>query len=447
MKNKLVLILSLLCLGSFIAAQINPNLGSQIYISVNVTGYVSNPGTYQMTPLNRVADALKMSGGTLPKTVIPEELDPQQAMQAVQDSLMENNQALRTVELIRGGQSTICDLMDFLRNGNLEQNPLLRDGDVIRVSPVSESVSITGEVYMPGEYEYVEGDMLADILYLAQGLKPGADLTGVNIYRYRENGTDFDIHMVDLKKQNAEDIPLQAFDRVIIAKDSELRRDWKITVEGNVKAPGEYLIGSDTTLYDILLLCGGPSSRGDLRNAIFANSNYMLGTDPEFQRLKMMGMTQMTTLEYHYMRNKLRQFPGKYSVEVAETWDSGGERGNPVLRDGDYLYVPEFMDMVEVSGQVVNPGFVPWVEGKDWSYYIEAAGGYTNNKRWQGTRIISFDSGNWLKPDKDVPINPGDTVFVAEKTDRDLWTDVKDVLIIVSELVTIFLGVRAITAN
>lgn len=447
MKNKLFFILAFLCLWSLLAAQTNPALNSRIYISVNVTGFVANPGTYQMTPLNRVADAIKISGGTLPKTTIIEEPESIQAVKAIQDSLLQNNQALRSVELVRGGQSTICDLMDFLRNGNLEQNPLLRDGDVIRVSPVSESVSITGEIYMPGEYEYVEGDMLADILSLAQGLTPGADLSGVNIYRYRENGTDFDIHAINLGRQDAKDIPLQAFDRVIIARDSELRRDWKITVEGNVKAPGEYLIGEDTTLYDILLLCGGPSSRGDLGNAIYANSNYMLENDPEFERLKMMGLTQMTTLEYHYMRNKLRQFPGKYSVDVAETWASQGERNNPVLRDGDYLFVPQFLDMVEVSGQVVNPGFIPWVPGRDYEYYIEAAGGYTNNKRWQGTRIISFDSGNWLRPDKDIPIKPGDTVFVAERSDRDLWTDVREVLIIVSELVTIFLGVRAITAN
>lgn len=438
MKNRIILLAVVLFLWSMALAQPSPDAGSQVYISVNVTGFVSNPGTYQMTPLNRVADALKLGGGELPQSLASEKIQPSQ---------MRNNQALRTVRLVRDGQTIVCDLMDFLRGGNIDQNPLLQDGDVIRVSPVSRSISISGEVYMPGEYEFVEGDMLADILSLAQGPTPAADISGVNIYRYRENGVDFDIHSVDLKAQNPREIALKAFDRVIIPRDSELRRDWEIIVEGNVQAPGRYLIGENTTLYEILLLCGGPGTRGDLGNAIYANSNYSRTSDPEFERLKMMGITQMTTLEYHYMRNMIRQFPGKYSVDVAETWASKGARENPVLRDGDYLYVPQFLDMVEVSGQVVNPGFVPWVEGKDWEYYIEAAGGYTNNKRWQGTRIISFDSGNWLRPDKDLPIQPGDTVFVAERSDRDLWTDLKDVLIIVSELVTIFLGVRAITAN
>lgn len=446
MKTKLLLAI-LLCLALGLGAQITVPAPSQNFISVSVTGFVANPGSYQLTPLNRISDALTLARSLPREPVAAEFLTPQLAQEAAQDSLFANFQGLRSIKLIRGRETTICDLLKYQRTGDLAQNPLLRDGDVIVVPAVHNSVTLSGEVYLPGEYEFVEGDDLGDLLALAQGFTLGADRANVQIYRYKENLVDFDILRHDLHSVDPDAIPLRAHDRVSVVRDAEFRRAWKITVEGSVKAPGEYLLGAGTTLYDVLLLCGGPTERGNLSSAIFANQIGTLEPDPEFERLKTLSMADMTVLEYHFMRNRLRQFPGKYSVDVARTWSSQGAEDNPILRDGDYLFVPETLEMVEVSGQVVKPGLIPWAEGKDWQYYIAAAGGLTNNSRWKGIRLISGSTGNWVRPSKKVAVNPGDTVFVAQKTDRDFWTDLKDVLTITSQVVTIFLGVRAISAN
>ena len=101
--------------------------------------------------------------------------------------------------------------------------------------------------------------------------------------------------------------------------------------------------------------------------------------------------------------------------------------------------------MVEVSGQVANPGLIPWMEGQNYEYYIQQAGGYTNNKRWKGTRVISATSGNWIKPNKKLALNPGDTVFVAEKDTYDVWSRFKDIMLVATQVITIFLGVRTLT--
>ena len=90
---------------------------------------------------------------------------------------------------------------------------------------------------------------------------------------------------------------------------------------------------------------------------------------------------------------------------------------------------------------------IPWMEGKDWSYYIQAAGGYTNNRKTGKDRIIRGTSGNWVKPNKKVAIQPGDTIFIPAQTDRSLWTDVKDIVTLTSSVVTIILGIHALTAN
>jgi polysaccharide biosynthesis/export protein len=444
MKNR-VLLLLLVCLSLALGAQTNPLPGNQIYITVGITGFVPQPGTYQVTLLNRVSDVLKLAQGLGQLETYTDIPTPQQVMKAEKDSLYSNFQALRTVKLIRGKDTTVCDLQKFLRLGDLAQNPLLRDGDVINVASVQASVALQGEVYLEGEYEFVPGDKLSDLLSLAQGPTLSADQRNISIYRYKENLTDFDILKIDLTAQDATNISLQANDRVFVPLNSAQRREWKVKVEGNVLAPGEYLIGQNTTLYDVLSQCGGPDANGDLRYTIFANGSYMLNPDPEFERLKELSLSQMSPLEYSFMRAKLRQFPGRYGVDVDKVWNARGGEPNPVVKNGDYLYVPEKVDMVEVSGQVMHPGLVSWVEGKNFEYYIAQAGGYTNNKRWDGVRIISRNSGNWVKPSKKGGVDPGDNIFVAEKNDRDFWTDFKDVVLIVSQLVTIYLGVRTIS--
>lgn len=444
MKNKLLLF-ALLILTCVLSAQNIPQLSGQVLISVNVTGFVANPGTYQLTPLARIYDAVKVANDNNRSVTTLPTLTPQQTKEAERDSLYLNFQGLRSVKLTRGRETKTYDLLRFMRTGALDQNPLLKDGDLLWIPALGTSVTISGEVYMPGEYQFVEGDKLSDILELAQGFTLAADRNLVNIYRYRDNSPEFEVLRYDLREQHAEDIVLRPYDRVNVISNAEHRRAWKITVEGDVKAPGEYYVGENTTLYDILILCGGPTSRGNLRNAIYANRAGAEQPDLEFERLMQLDLSDLTSMEYRYMLNRIRQFPGRYSVDVARVWESKGTEINPVVHDGDYLFIPQYLDMVEVSGQVVNPGLIPWVEGKNYEYYIALAGGYTNNKRWNGTRIISAASGNWVKPSKKLTLDPGDTIYVSEQDTYNTWNRFKDIMLIATQVITIFLGVRTLT--
>lgn len=449
MKTELILLLALL-IALPLAAQ---NFPSQtvVPISVSVTGFVPNPGVYQLTQFSRLSDAIEAASGTKKQLDPLAQLTPAQIQEVELDSLYIHFQALRDVKLTRQGKTSSYDLMRFLRAGEAEQNPLLRDGDLVNVNAMQQTVALQGSFYLPGEYQYLHDDRLSDLLKLCQGFLPGADLKSVKIYRYQPNGVDFDIITHDLSafetNPSVADIPLMPMDRVMVARDSEQRRGWKVLVEGNVRAPGEYLIGDGTTLYDLLQMCGGPTSRGDLRGALYINEPYSKVADPDLERLKILSMHQMTPVEYGFLRARMRQLRGKYSVDVADVWESKGQNSNPILRDGDYLFVPEAVTMVAVIGQVKEPGLVPWVEGKNWKYYVSAAGGYVNNRKTGGIRVIRFNNGNWIKPDKKVSIVPGDMVFIPEATDRDLWTDVKDVVTLVSSFLTIFLSIRAITTN
>ena len=154
-----------------------------------------------------------------------------------------------------------------------------------------------------------------------------------------------------------------------------------------------------------------------------------------------------TPLEYIYLRARMRQAKGRYSIDLKRLIESEGKEGNLVVNNGDYVFFPEKLDKVWVAGQVRSPGLVPYVEGKDWKYYLNTAGGYANSRKYSGVRIIRANSGIWEKPKKDTVINMGDIVFIPDKVDRSTWVDVKDIITLVSSAITIIIGVRTLTSN
>lgn len=421
-------------------------------ISVSITGYVDKPGIYTLSTSSRLSDAIELSRDQLMNTnpllsagTIPET----RPWKAAPDSIQTDLQALRSIRFTRSGKSETLDLLKYYRTGELSQNPLLKDGDAIHIPAVIKTVSVQGKVNKPGDYEFITGDKLGTLLDLAQGITPGADLARVILYRYGADHRSFSTRLIDLSAMQSNsavaDLPLEEGDRVMIPEDSQYRRKWTVSITGNVTAPGEYLIDEDSTLYGLLLQSGGPSLRGDLGTAIYLSQTMNESPDPEFERLKNLSMGQMTPMEYNYLRAKIRQIRGKYSVDILKIWESKGAEGDLKLRDGDLIYVPEKLDMIWVSGQVKNPGLVPLEKGKKWRDYIASAGGFTNNRKTGSIRIIRASSGNWVKATDKIELRSGDIIFVPEKTDRDFWVDVKDIFLVVSQLVTIFVGVRALT--
>ena len=74
--------------------------------------------------------------------------------------------SLRGIKLKRiTGEETIIDLQKFRLNGNFENNPYLKNDDVIIFPPYDIStnfISVSGVVHSPGSFYYVEGDRLSD---------------------------------------------------------------------------------------------------------------------------------------------------------------------------------------------------------------------------------------------------------------------------------------------
>ncbi|WP_164019468.1 polysaccharide export protein [Pyxidicoccus trucidator] len=118
---------------------------------VQVTGEVASPSTVPITdvPL-RVQDAISQARGLTPEA------------------------DLRAVVLTRGGRTFTLDLQALQEEGDISQNWLLQDGDILHVSDRSRNkVFVLGEVRRPSSRVMVKGRMsLAEAIGDSEGFDP-----------------------------------------------------------------------------------------------------------------------------------------------------------------------------------------------------------------------------------------------------------------------------------
>ncbi len=143
-----------------IATGASITLGQLRSIRVFVLGDVEEAGSYTVSNLSTMTNALLASAG-------PTEIG-----------------SLRNVQLRRNGETvSTLDLSDLLLEGDTSAARRLEPGDVIFVPPVGPTVSVEGEVRRPAIYEIGDEQALADVIDLAGGLTAQANEATIKLER------------------------------------------------------------------------------------------------------------------------------------------------------------------------------------------------------------------------------------------------------------------------
>jgi polysaccharide biosynthesis/export protein len=127
------------------------NMGALRSIQVLVLGDARRPGSYTVSGLSTITNALFVSGGVS------------------EVGSLRNIQLKRNGELIR-----TIDLYDLLLNGNAEDDIRLNSGDVIFIPPVGSTVGVGGFVNRPAIYELRNERTAQQLVKLAGGLRSEA---------------------------------------------------------------------------------------------------------------------------------------------------------------------------------------------------------------------------------------------------------------------------------
>ncbi len=356
-----------------------------------------------------------------------------------------NDYTLRNITLKRSsGEILKLDLLKFRLNGDFKNNPYLKNDDVI-IFPAPDMernfFAVSGAVNNPGKFYYVEGDKLSDAIELSQGIdKAYENITKAEIDRLSYDGQIMTSKVVDINS----DVELQRGDRVIILADETQKKDFTITIVGEVNRPGKIPITKNkTTLLEAIEKAGGFKEDASLmRSRLFNGSSVepilekeygiTLAKYPDFTSqdalerfmdyenslmIRMSNLTEQDT-SYFLMENQIRLLTAGGSLDFTKLEDTSSESSNYIVKDGDIIIVPRKEKVIYVFGQVTHPGRISFVNGKDYKYYIDAAGGYGEYAD-EDVMVIKGESRNWKSAgDKSVVLQEGDYIYVPKNPKR-----------------------------
>lgn len=305
------------------SSELRLTLGQTRTIQVNVMGEVQTPGTYHLSAFSSVFHALYKAGG------------------------IRNLGTLRNIRVIRGGKVvTTVDVYDYILNGRLTGNILLKEDDVIQVQPYENLVGISGNVKRPMFYELKKNETLSTLISFAGGFTSDAYKKSIRVVR--QAGELYSVHNVSEFDQAT----FKMADGDAVTVDGMLNRfENMVEIKGAVFRPGQYRIGQQVTTVRTLI----EQAEGLTEDAFTARA--------VLHRLK--------------ADRTLQVIP----VDVAGIM--AGTQPDIPLNNEDVLFIPTQTDLLQrrtltISGEVMNPGEYQFAENTTLEDLIMQAGGLTD---------------------------------------------------------------------
>ena len=398
-------------------------------VKVIVSGRVRSPGVYSVYANTRISEAVDTAG------------------------VIEDSSSLRNIVITHmNGESSIADIFKFIRIGDRIRNPYVQGGDIVFVPSREEDINtigIYGAVKSGGEFEYSAFDSLMDLVNIAYGLTMDVDLLRGELVRFNPDHLTTTTLPIDLQGLVAEHAPLKNLplfpdDRVFIRTIPKYHKRDQVYIKGEVLYPGVYQIEEDSTrLSEVITKAGGFTPFASLAEAEMIRTYNV--SDPEFERLKKIPVADMTTSEYNYYKLRSREKPGRVACDFEKLFESKLNRYDLTLKNGDIINIPAKSMVVNVSGSIINPGLVPYTPDENYKYYIDHAGGYSWKARKNSVVIIKGQTGERMKPSPGRKIDPGDTILIPEKPERDYWKFIKDTMLVLGNVATVYLVIQQAT--
>jgi polysaccharide export outer membrane protein len=313
--------------------------------TIYVEGHVVRPGRYSFHADMRVTDVISSYKDMLPEP------------------------ATQYAEIIRLNAPDFhpsvdsFDLADALANP--AHAPVLQAMDTVRIFSRFDfenppTVSVLGDVRLPGTYQTSGQIHLADAVHLAGGLTPDAQIADAQVFRYLPDGK-FKIFSVSLSGalggDPLENIILQPRDRLLIHRNPDAIEPATVYVQGEVGKPGRYPLSTNMRVADLIRVGGGLKPSADTQAA---------------------DLTQ-------YQWSDASKLTGQHQVVALAGALAGDSNSNAALRNGDVLTIrqlPGWNDLgasIALKGELKNPGTYGIRPGERLSSVLERAGGFQPN--------------------------------------------------------------------
>ena len=447
-------------------------------VNLQVIGEVISPGVYNIHPFSNVITAISQAGG------------------------IDTTGSIRNIKILRDGNIfKEIDFYKLLVYGENNHDFRLKNKDIILVDKRQTTIQIDGQVNKPGFYEMKKNENFDDLLKFCGDFKPKAGLVTevTRILSRSERLTDDDaikkFYFRDLSKIN-----FSNGDKIVVPKIKNTNS--QVYAYGQVKNEGNYRFVKSMRIYDLLELAGGINDKEFLKSVntkkidlirrdIKSNFSQVITLDlekiinkDENENILLENYDQITVYpNLNFLPPKTVNlfgeinFPGIYPIlKDNETIlniinRAGGlsprayEKGiiltrnnqrvileglNNVVRDGDQINVPQISNVVEIKGEVFNPGLISFKSNRKINQYLQIAGGLTPNADLNNILVYYVDGSVKIKKRfSNINVEPGCIIQIYEKVEStnlvgQILTFVEGVSNTVTQIITTYVIVTQI---
>lgn len=409
-------------------------------VQVYVVGHAVRPGTYTLSAMSTLLNALFTSGGPAASG------------------------SMRNIQVKRNGQTiTTFDTYDMIIKGDKSRDVPLQDGDVIYIPEVGPMVALSGNVKKPAIFELKGNSSMADVLAWAGGFDSASESKEVVIEKSVENSFQTVAKIVadnGAVSKSLTQVPLQPADVLRIFSpgavpvEAQVRNEY-VRVAGEVKQSGVFLLRKGETLRELIARLGGVTENGYLyamslnRESVKRAQQVKLDQaadrfereleDSAKQRLAGAVDAQniaAITAEIERQRLLVQQMrnvkaEGRIVLELPGGNAEVKHLPDIALHNGDSVYIPRKPGTVDVIGAVNQPSTFIYKPQRTLNDYLDIAGGITISASRSETYVIRADgtaesgrsSGLFgaVAGMGAVHLNPGDAIVVPQTIERGSW--------------------------
>lgn len=315
------------------------SLGNIRSIRVTVTGEVEQPGSYSVSSLSTLFNALYAAGGPNRKGTF------------------------RNIRVLRRGEPVhTFDMYDFLIDGDQNGNIRLRDEDIIQVGPYQNRVHVWGETKRVGFFEMLDGETVSDLVRFMAGFTDKAYTRTLTL-----NGMTPTMRRINtVLWPEGGDTQIRNGDRLRVGALLD-RYENRVTIQGAVFRPGDYELTRGMTLYDLINKADGLSEDASLHRGVIERYDHNL--EPQMVAFNV---------------EQVLENPSRYDIE---------------LQRDDLVRIQSIFDMreeysVRVSGAVNAPQEFQYREGMTLEDAIFRASGFRERAAPYRVEVARRVTGN-----------------------------------------------------
>jgi len=387
-------------------------------ITVYVTGFAAVPGSYTMSSLSTLVNAVLAAGGP------------------------SAGGSFRSIQLRRGGKLVSeFDAYDLLLKGDKSGDAALQNDDVIYIAPVGPQTAVIGSVNSEAVFEARPGQTVNDLLLYAGGVNSvGDDARALLLDPVKgpENGWR------ELTPAEAKTMPVVRGQVIRVLSKLGIARPLNqqpvlVTVTGEVNRPGRYYMASGVSMEAVIAQAGGLTSDAYVFGTVVTRESVRLQQRQSYERAIRDVSISLTASPLVQARadqlggdrqnavkslvEQLRAVKPDGRVLLDVTPAAGALPSDVRMENNDAVYVPPRPTTVGVFGAVPSPGSFQYVPGMTLRQILRRAGGPQKLGEKSAVFVVRANGITLDKRRLGEKSLPGDLMYVPYDVDRGLFWD------------------------